>query len=193
MTIVAIWCRHTGDNVIGIGQNIPWHVSSDFKRFRRITEGGIVLAGERTYESFPNRTLPNRKIFVLTFNPAYEVSNKENHFVITGVDALKNVDEPIYLSGGASVYKAFMTGVFELMPDVVVDCVYQGDLNADLKGQKVDITPCVDALKEKYEQISKDYLEDNIITRVFVKKGDFVDQAVIKHILSAIENKGENK
>lgn len=193
MTIVAIWCRHTGDNVIGIGQNIPWHVSSDFRRFRRITEGGIVLAGERTYESFPNRTLPNRKIFVLTFNPAYEVSDKENHFVITDVDALKNVDEPIYLSGGASVYKAFMTGAFALMPDVVVDCVYQGDLNAGLKGQKVDITLCVDTLKEKYEQISKDYLEDNIITRVFVKKGDFVDQAVIKHILSAVENKGENK
>ncbi|MBO4285184.1 MAG: dihydrofolate reductase [Alphaproteobacteria bacterium] len=193
MTIVAIWCRHTGDNVIGIGQNIPWHISSDFKRFRRITEGGIVLAGERTYESFPNKTLPNRKIYVLTFNPAYEVSDKENHFVITDADALKNESKTIYLSGGASVYKLFMTGAVELMPDVVVDCVYQGDLNANLKGQKVDITPCVDVLKEKYEQISKDYLEDNITTRVLVKKGDFVDQSVIKHILSAIENEGENK
>ena len=193
MTIVAIWCRHAGDNVIGIGQNIPWHVSSDFKRFRRITEGGIVLAGERTYESFPNKTLPNRKIYVLTFNPDYEVSDKENHFVITDVNVLKNVDEPIYLSGGASVYKAFMTGAFDLSPDMVVDSVYQGDLNPDLNGPKVDITPCIESLEKNYRQVSIDYLEDNIITRVLIKKGDFVDQVVIKHILTAIENNGENK
>ena len=38
MTKIAIWCRHDGDNIIGIGPNIPWHISSDFKRFRRITD-----------------------------------------------------------------------------------------------------------------------------------------------------------
>ena len=67
MTKIAVWCRHKEDNIIGIGPNIPWHISSDFKRFRRITENACITCGQTTYESFPNRTLPNRKIYVLTF------------------------------------------------------------------------------------------------------------------------------
>ena len=45
MTKVAVWCRHKDDNIIGIGPQIPWHVSSDFKRFKRITEGKNLVAG----------------------------------------------------------------------------------------------------------------------------------------------------
>ena len=62
MTKIAIWCRHDKDNIIGIGPQIPWHIPSDFKRFRRITNGTNIVCGQTTYESFPNRTLPNRKM-----------------------------------------------------------------------------------------------------------------------------------
>ena len=82
MTKVAIWCRHTGDNIIGIGAAIPWHVKSDFQRFRRITEGQTLVAGQKTYESFPGRTLPNRKIFVLTDDAGYEVADEKNHTAV---------------------------------------------------------------------------------------------------------------
>lgn len=190
MTIVAVWCRHEGDNVIGIGPKIPWHISSDFKRFRRITEGATLVAGQTTYESFPNKTLPNRRICVLTFDENYEVSDKENHVAINDMNMLKNAEDTLYVSGGASIYKAFMTSA-DLAPDAVVDCAYQGEIDGTLKGPKIDITPCIEALKEKYVQVSGDYEEDNIITRVFVKKGDFIDQNVLKHIIKAIENKGE--
>ena len=190
MTLVAVWCRHKDDNVIGIGPHIPWHISSDFKRFKRITQGASIVAGQTTYESFPNRTLPNRKIYVLTFDQNYEVSDKENHFVVTNINDLKDFDGTLYISGGASVYKLFMTSSSDLMPDIVVDCMYMGDLDPDLKGPKVDITPCIEALGVKYRQMSQDYIEDNILTRVYVKKGDFVDQSVMKHIITAIENKG---
>ncbi len=191
MTIAAIWCRHEGDNVIGIGPQIPWHISSDFKRFKRITEGSAVVCGQTTYESFPNRTLPNRQIYVLSFDANYEVSDKENHFVVTDVNALKDFEGTLYVVGGASIYKLFMTGAPKLMPDIVVDCMYKGEMNSELKGPKIDITPCIDAIGAKYRQMSQDYLEDNILTRVYVKKGDFVDQSVMKHIIEAIENKGE--
>lgn len=190
MTIVAVWCRHEGDNIIGIGPKIPWHISSDFKRFRRITEGATVVAGQTTYESFPGRTLPNRKICVLTFDSKYEVSDKENHIAVCDMNLLKGTEDTLYVSGGASIYKAFMTSL-DMLPDIVVDCAYQGELDSSLEGKKIDITACVDLLKEKYTQISQDYMEDNIITRVYIKKGDFVDQSVLKHVIKAIENKGE--
>lgn len=191
MTIVAVWCRHKDDNVIGIGANIPWRVSSDFKRFRRLTEGQNLVAGEKTYESFPNRTLPNRKIYVLSFNPDYEVSDAQNHFVVTDVKEFQDFKGALYLAGGASVYKTFMTAVPKLLPDIVVDSVYQGELNPELQGEKIDITSCVETLHKKYQKISNDYEEDGVVTSVWLKKGDFVDCSVIKHIFNAIENKGE--
>ncbi len=189
MTIVAVWCRHEGDNIIGIGAHIPWHISSDFKRFKRLTLDQSLIAGEKTYESFPNKTLPNRKIYILTFNQNYEVSDPDHHFVVTDINAFKDIQETLYVSGGASVYKAFMTGDFELKPDVVVDCCYHGLIDQTLQGPKIDITPCIEELSKSYRQISDNYEEDNVTTRVMVKTGDFVDQSVIKHILKAIENK----
>lgn len=192
MTKVAVWCRHADDNIIGIGPNIPWKISSDFKRFRRITEGKNLIAGEKTYESFPNRTLPNRKIYVLTFNSKYKVSDEQNHFVVSDILEFADMDEELYIAGGASVYKAFMTGGEMLMPDIVVDSMYRGSLNPDLKGKKIDITDCINVLNEKYFRVSREYEEDDVVTTVWVKKGDFVDQSVIKHIFKAIENQGEN-
>ncbi len=193
MTIIAVWCRHKDDNIIGVGANIPWHISSDFKRFRRLTEGQNLIAGEKTYESFPNRTLPNRKIYVLSFNPDYEVSDEQNHFVITDVNEFKARSGTFYLAGGASIYKTFMNASDKLRPDIVVDCVYQGEINPALDGPKIDITPCVEIMHKKYQKISKDYEEDMVVTSVWLKKGDFIDCAILKHIFKAIENTGENK
>lgn len=187
MTKVAIWCRHKNDNIIGIGPNIPWHISSDFQRFKRITTGQNLIAGEKTYESFPNKTLPNRKIFILTFNKDYEVSDKENHFVVNDVNFFKEFNRDLYIVGGASIYKLFMDAPSKLNPDIVVDCVYMGDLNPELKGNKIDITPCIEFMKKNYIKISNDYEQDNIITSIYVKTSAFIDQEVLKRIVTAIE------
>lgn len=188
MTKVAIWCRHENDNVIGIGSQIPWHIKSDFQRFKRITLGNNVVAGQSTYESFPNRTLPERNIYILTFETDYQVTDPEHHFVVNDVNFFKDFEEDIYISGGASIYKLFMTGGSKLMPDIVVDCIYKGDLNPDLTGNKVDITPCVESLNKNYRQIFPDFDLDNITTRVMVRKGEFVDQSVLKKIILEITN-----
>ena len=65
-------------------------------------------------------------------------------------------------------------------------CVYKGELNPDLKGEEVDITACIDVLNKKYKQIVPDFELDNIATRILVRKGEFVEQSVLKHIISAI-------
>ena len=187
MTKVAIWCRHKGDNIIGIGPHIPWHVKSDFRRFRRITTGQALAAGQKTYESFPGRTLPDRRIFVLTSEENYEVSDPEKHFIVNDVRFFKDFEEDLYIVGGATIYKLFMTGGAKLMPEIVVDCVYDGELKAGLEGEPVTITSCVEVLNKNYRQISADYELDGITTRVLGRRGEFVDQSVLKHIVGAIE------
>ena len=97
MTKIAVWCRHNSDNIIGIGPKIPWHIPSDFRRFRKITEGEVLVVGQTTYESFPNRTLPNRDIHILTLAPEYEVSDKNRHFVHHNIKDFKDYEGNLYI------------------------------------------------------------------------------------------------
>ena len=70
-----------------------------------------------------------------------------------------------------------------------MDSCYTGALDVHLKGEKVDITPCIDVMNEKFVKVSQDYDLDDILTTVWVQKGAFVDQAALKHIVKAIEDK----
>ena len=187
MTKVAIWCRHQKDNIIGIGSDIPWNVPSDAQKFVRMVTGQNVVVGRRTYETFPERTLPEARIFVLTSNPDYEISDIQKHQVIDSLKIFKDFDEDLYIAGGAKVYEQFFTTIPKLLPEIVVDCVYRGSLNPECKGELADITSCIDVLNKKYVKISCDYDKDDVTTAIYVRRGEFVDQAVLKKLLSEIE------
>lgn len=51
----------------GIGKNgrVPWHLSDDLKRFKRLTMGHHILMGRKTYESI-GKLLPGRISVVIT-------------------------------------------------------------------------------------------------------------------------------
>ena len=57
------------NGVIGNGLEIPWHISEDFKHFKRTTTGGIIVMGRRTWESLGSKPLPNRENVVITSCP----------------------------------------------------------------------------------------------------------------------------
>ena len=187
MTKVAIWCRHQKDNIIGIGPDIPWNVPSDAQKFVRMATGQNVVVGRKTYETFPERTLPEARIFVLTSDSDYEVSDVQKHFAIGNLKMFKDFDEDLYIAGGAKVYEQFFTTAPKLLPEIVVDCVYRGELNPECKGEIADITSCIGVLNKKYVKISCDYEKDNVTTAIYVRRGEFVDQAVLKKLLSEIE------
>lgn len=56
------------NRVIGRGGRIPWHLPEDFKWFKELTIGGVVVMGRKTFDSLP-RPLPNRTNVVLTRAP----------------------------------------------------------------------------------------------------------------------------
>lgn len=190
MTKVAIWCRHQGDDIIGIGANIPWNIPSDSRRFRHITLGQTLVVGTTTYESLPNRTLPNRRFVILALDAGYEVSDVKNHQVITDIQKLADYPEDLYISGGASVYAAFFKDE-KLRPDIVVDCVYHGEVKAGLTGKPVSVAASVTIMREKYHPLPQTYELDNVVTTVWLKKGDFVEQSVVKRILNYLETEGK--
>src|SRR6266436_5486949 len=53
------------NRVIGADGKIPWHLPEDFKWFKKMTTGQVIVMGRKTYESI-GKPLPNRTTLVLT-------------------------------------------------------------------------------------------------------------------------------
>lgn len=56
------------NRVIGQGNKIPWHIPEDFKWFKKMTLGNIVVMGRKTFEGL-GKPLPQRTNLVLTRHP----------------------------------------------------------------------------------------------------------------------------
>ena len=93
------------NRVIGAGNKIPWHLSEDFKWFKKKTTGQVVIMGRKTFESI-GRPLPNRLTVVLSRSAK----------AISGVQVLSDFTElaaasaawdgkEIFVCGGAQIYE----------------------------------------------------------------------------------------
>lgn len=56
------------NRVIGDANAIPWHLPEDFKWFKKMTSGNVVIMGRKTFESL-GKALPSRLTVVLTRHP----------------------------------------------------------------------------------------------------------------------------
>jgi dihydrofolate reductase len=56
------------NRVIGVGNKIPWHLPEDFKWFKQMTTGNVVVMGRKTFEAL-GKPLPHRLNVVLTRHP----------------------------------------------------------------------------------------------------------------------------
>jgi len=110
MTQIIIIAAVAKNGIIGSKNDIPWRISEDFKRFKRLTLGHPCIMGDATYESLPSRPLPGRENIVLTLNRAY---------CPPGVTLLHDFDDAIayvrgkgaqlaYITGGATIYRLAM-------------------------------------------------------------------------------------
>ena len=93
------------NRAIGNKNKLLYWLPDDLKRFKRLTTGHTIIMGRRTYESLPNGPLPNRRNIVLSRRGLPE---REGLEVFPSLDAALDScrsDEPIYIIGGASLYK----------------------------------------------------------------------------------------
>lgn len=64
------------DRVIGMNNQMPWHLPADLAHFKRVTLGKPVLMGRKTFESI-GRPLPGRRNLVISRNPGYSADGVE--------------------------------------------------------------------------------------------------------------------
>jgi len=60
------------NGVIGRDGAIPWRISDDLKRFKRLTMGKPVVMGRKTWDSLPRKPLPERANIVITRQPGWQ-------------------------------------------------------------------------------------------------------------------------
>jgi dihydrofolate reductase len=90
------------NRVIGSGSRIPWHLPDDFRWFKSMTTGQIVVMGRKTFEAL-GKPLPNRTTIVLS----------RSGFRIPGVQVVASLSEidpaaearKVFICGGAQVYQ----------------------------------------------------------------------------------------
>lgn len=105
--IVLVVAR-ADNRVIGKDGAMPWHLSEDLKRFKRITVGKPVIMGRKTFESI-GKPLPGRHNIVLTRQPGWQpegvtvVPNLAEAIAAAGLDPRTRADA-IMVVGGAEIY-----------------------------------------------------------------------------------------
>lgn len=96
------------NNLIGKGNDLPWHYSEDLKYFKSVTTGKNVVMGENTFYSIYNRLgkpLPNRNNIVATFNKDFNYSDVTViNDLIKFLKEIKNEKEEYFIIGGKTIY-----------------------------------------------------------------------------------------
>ncbi len=91
------------NRVIGRGGDLPWHLSADLKRFKKLTLGHVVIMGRKTFESI-GRPLPRRRSLVLSRDPACRLPGAEIAASLEQALALAAGEDQVFVIGGAAVF-----------------------------------------------------------------------------------------
>jgi dihydrofolate reductase len=113
------------NGVIGREGGLPWHISSDLKRFKEITMGKPVVMGRKTWESLPRRPLPGRRNIVITRSREFAAEGAE--VAATPEEALRlcgDVPE-VAVIGGGEIYRLFWP---------LVDRLYLTEVDLEVAG-----------------------------------------------------------
>lgn len=98
------------NNVIGINNTLPWHISEDLKRFKTITSDKKMIMGRKAFESLPG-ILPNRMHIILTRNKDFKVDSDMvaiEYDLNSLVKKYLKCEEEVFVIGGAEIYEQFL-------------------------------------------------------------------------------------
>lgn len=131
MSVISLVVAVSRNGIIGRDGGLPWHISSDLKRFKAITMGKPVIMGRKTWDGLPRKPLPGRTNIVITRAANFA---SEGAVVVANADAAlaaarqEKADE-ICIIGGGEIYRLFlpMAGriyLTEVQMDVMGDTLF---------------------------------------------------------------------
>lgn len=105
------------NGVIGMDNALPWHVSSDLKRFRTLTMGKPLIMGRKTFQSI-GRALPGRETIIVSRDAAFmppsgvhRAGTIDAALELAVARAAESGADEIMLAGGGEIFAALIDRV----------------------------------------------------------------------------------
>jgi dihydrofolate reductase len=123
--MISLIYAQSRNGIIGRDGGLPWHISSDLKRFKELTTGKPVIMGRKTWDSLPRKPLPGRMNIVVT---------RQNGFSDEGAVVANTVGEALKVAGdvpeicvigGAEIYRQFLP---------LAQRIYLTEIDLDVEG-----------------------------------------------------------
>ena len=112
------------NRVIGRGGQIPWHLPEDFKWFKQMTTGQVLIMGRKTFASI-GKALPNRTTLVWS-RSAEPLPGVRVIHDLAEIDLVHETRE-VFICGGAQLYAHALSQCSDLYL-TVVKRVVEGDV-----------------------------------------------------------------
>jgi dihydrofolate reductase len=125
MSRIALVVAVSRNGVIGRDGGLPWHISSDLKRFKAITLGKPVIMGRKTWESLPKRPLPGRKNIVIT---------RQHQFFSEGAVVVADIESALRAAGDVEEIAVIGGGEIYAMVFPKADRIYLTEVALDAEG-----------------------------------------------------------
>jgi dihydrofolate reductase len=131
---------------IGFENNLPWRLSEDLKRFKRLTMGHHLILGRVTFDSI-GHALPGRKTVVVS-------RNSNLHY--DDVDVVSTLEEALELAKGRGEDEAFIGGGADIyrLALPIADRVYltrvHAQVDADVFFPEFDLSDWVEVSRQQF-------------------------------------------
>ena len=118
------------NGIIGIDNQLPWHLPEDLKYFKSVTMGKPIIMGRKTYDSI-GRPLPGRTNIVITRDSSWQAEGVEVARTLAQAMTLgqlacaqADVDEAMVI-GGEQIYRMTLPAA---------DRLYLTEVQAEVEG-----------------------------------------------------------
>lgn len=125
MSRIALVVAVSRNGVIGRAGGLPWHISSDLKRFKAITMGKPIIMGRKTWESLPKKPLPGRQNIVITRQKNYQAEGAVVVPDTASALAVAGEVEEICVIGGGEIFAKFLAEA---------DRIYLTEIDLEVEG-----------------------------------------------------------
>ncbi len=117
------------NNVIGNDGDLPWKLSADLKRFKRLTMGHHIIMGRKTFDSI-GVLLPGRQTVIVTRQTDYQFPGAAVvHSIEAAVEVARAAGDSLpFVVGGAEIYRL-------AMPKTTI--IHLTRVHADVQGDTV--------------------------------------------------------
>ena len=121
----------SANNVIGVANQLPWHLPEDLKHFKKHTINKPIIMGRNTFDSI-GRALPERDNIVLSrtqqlsYDQIFLANNKSDALRMAEDFAKSRGSEEIMIVGGEQIYRMFFDDVSRIYV-TLVDLIIDGD------------------------------------------------------------------